>query len=359
MNDQWNDNIFSVDQSNFERLSLELFHFQYFNNKLYKAYTDTLKIDVGKVKSVSQIPFLPIGLFKSHPVKTTEFEPQLVFESSGTTHSSNSHHLVKDIKLYRQSFLKGFELFYGSPRNWCIIALLPSYLERKNSSLVFMVDELIRQSKHLQSGFYLYEHEKLYKTLRQLETQKQKTLFIGVSFALVDFAEQYSLPLKHTVIIETGGMKGRKEDMVRDRLHQLLRDRFEVDTIHSEYGMTELLSQAYSKKDGIFQAPPWMKILIRDEEDPLHVTDAVHDSEQERPISTPLGESRESGGHSPFTIDHSPIATGAINIIDLANVYSCSFIATDDAGKLYEDGSFEVLGRIDNSDIRGCSLMMI
>lgn len=359
MNDQWNDKIVSVDQGSFERLCLELFHFQYGNNKIYKAYTDTLKVDVDNIESVSQIPFLPIGFFKSHRVKTTEFEPQLVFESSGTTHSTTSHHLVKDIELYRQSFLKGFELFYGSPRNWCIIALLPSYMERKNSSLVFMVDELIRQSDHLQSGFYLYEHEKLHNTLKQLETQKQKTLFIGVSFALLDFAEQYSLPLKHTVIMETGGMKGRKEEMVRDELHQLLKDRFEVDAIHSEYGMTELLSQAYSKKDGIFQAPPWMKVFIRDEEDPLHVTGAVYGFERGLPVSTPQKGSLESSGHSPFTIDHSPVATGAINIIDLANVHSCSFIATDDAGKLYKDGSFEILGRIDNSDIRGCSLMML
>jgi hypothetical protein len=296
-------------------------------------------------------------------VKTTEFEPQLVFESSGTTDSVNSHHLVKDIELYRRSFLKGFELFYGSPSNWCIIALLPSYLERKNSSLVFMVEELVRQSRHLQSGFYRYEHEKLFRMLQQLEAQKQKTLFIGVSFALLDFAEQYSLPLKHTVIMETGGMKGRKEEMVRDELHQILKDRFEIDAIHSEYGMTELLSQAYSKKDGIFQAPPWMKVFIRDEEDPLNVHAAGQSYETLR-RSMPDYSRPESGGDSPFTPDayrdhHSPFTTGAINIVDLANVHSCSFIATDDAGKLYEDGSFEVLGRIDNSDVRGCSLMML
>ena len=258
MNDQWNNNIFSVDKDHFERLCLDLFHFQYCNNKVYKAYTDTLKINVDNVRSALDIPFLPIGLFKTHKVKTTEFEPELVFESSGTTHSVNSHHLVKEIELYRQSFLNGFQLFYGSPGDWCIVALLPSYLERKNSSLVFMVNELIGQSGHLQSGFYLYEHDKLYKTLKQLETQKQNTLFIGVSFALLDFAERYSLPLKHTVIMETGGMKGRKEEMVRDELHQVLKTRFEADAIHSEYGMTELFSQAYSKKDGIFETPPWL-----------------------------------------------------------------------------------------------------
>jgi hypothetical protein len=270
-----------------------------------------------------------------------------VFESSGTTHSVNSHHLIKDIGLYRQSFLKGFELYYGSPRNWCIIALLPSYLERKNSSLVFMVDELIRQTRHSQSGFYLYEHPKLYNTLKQLENQKQKTLFIGVSFALLDFAEQYSLPLKHTVIMETGGMKGRKEEIVRDELHQLLKGKFEVDAIHSEYGMTELLSQAYSKKSGIFQTPPWMKVLIRDEEDPLNVGDASSGSGSKKDYRLTTHGSRLTS------------VTGAINIIDLANVYSCSFVATDDAGKLYADGSFEVLGRIDDSDVRGCSLMAL
>ena len=351
MNDHWNNKIFSVDRGNFERLSLDIFHFQYSNNKIYKAYTDALKINVDDVRLVSQIPFLPIGLFKSHQVKTTEFEPQLVFESSGTTHSINSHHFLKDIEIYRQSFLKGFELYYGSPRDWCIIALLPSYLERKNSSLVFMVDELIGQTRHSQSGFYLYEHERLFSTLNLMEAQNQKTLFIGVSFALLDFAEQYSLPLKRTVIMETGGMKGKKEEMVRDELHQVLRARFEVDTIHSEYGMTELLSQAYSKKDGIFQTPPWMKVFIRDEEDPMDV----------------IGASSSSGWQTTYplmTLRRSPFGafasvTGAINIIDLANVYSCSFIATDDAGKLYADGSFEVLGRIDDSDVRGCSLMTL
>lgn len=351
MNDQWNNKIFSVDQGDFERLSLDIFHFQYSNNKIYKAYTDALKINVDDVRLVSQIPFLPIGLFKSHQVKTTEFEPQLVFESSGTTHSINSHHFLKDIEIYRQSFLKGFELYYGSPRDWCIIALLPSYLERKNSSLVFMVDELIGQTRHSQSGFYLYEHERLCSTLKLMEAQNQKTLFIGVSFALLDFAEQYSLPLKHTVIMETGGMKGKKEEMVRDELHRVLRARFEVDTIHSEYGMTELLSQAYSKKDGIFQTPPWMKVFIRDEDDPLDVIGASSGSGWQ--TNYPLMTRRRNpfGGFASVT--------GAINIIDLANVYSCSFIATDDAGKLYADGSFEVLGRIDDSDVRGCSLMTL
>jgi len=347
MSDHWNNKIFSVKRDNFERLSLEIFHFQYWNNEIYKAFTDTLKINVDDVKLVSQIPFLPIGLFKSHKVKTTEFEPHVVFESSGTTHSGNSHHFLKDMELYRQSFLKGFELHYGSPRDWCIIALLPSYLERKHSSLVFMIDDLIRQTGHSQSGFYLNQYERLYNMLRLLEVQNQKTLFVGVSFALLDFAEQYSLPLKHTIIMETGGMKGRKEEMVREELHRVLKDRFEVDAIHSEYGMTEMLSQAYSKKDGIFQPPPWMRVFIRDEEDPLDVTDATTNSGQGKIHGLATNDSGLTS------------KTGAINIIDLANVYSCSFIGTDDAGKLFANGSFEVLGRIDDSDIRGCSLMAL
>jgi hypothetical protein len=327
---QWNDKIFENNAPGFEKRALEIFYFQYQHNAIYKAYADMLKVKAGKVTSLCQIPFLPIQFFKTHSVKTTEFEPQIIFESSGTTQSVNSQHLIKDIELYKQSFIKGFQLFYGSENEWCIIGLLPSYLERKNSSLVFMVDELIRQSRHPQSGFYLNDYEKIYKTLITLEKSKQKTLLIGVSFALIDFAEQYSLPLLYTTILETGGMKGKREEIVRQELHELLKQNFKVDTIHSEYGMTELLSQAYSPGNGVFYCPPWMRVLIRDEEDPLLIK-----FETETQI------------------------TGAINIIDLANIYSCSFIATDDAGKLYADGSFEVLGRIDNSDIRGCSLMVM
>lgn len=337
MSDQWNDKIFRVNEAGFEKLALEIFQFQYRYNKLYRAYADMLKIGADTIKLVSQIPFLPIQFFKTHAVQTTEFEPQVAFESSGTSQSATSHHFVKDIELYRQSFLKGFEMFYGSAGEWCIIALLPSYLERQNSSLVFMMDELIRRTQHERSGFYLYDHDKLHETLKQLEGDGQKTILLGVSFALLDFAERYALPLERTVIMETGGMKGRGEEIIRDKLHQLLKDRFQVESIHSEYGMTELFSQAYSNKDGVFRTPPWMKIFMRDEEDPLTLQTAG---------------SLDSATDSPY-------ATGAINVIDLANVYSCSFIATDDAGKLYPDGSFEVLGRIDNSDIRGCSLMML
>jgi hypothetical protein len=336
MDNEW-DKVFNVNEGNFQDLALEVFQFQYQHNSIYKTYVDMLKFNPQEINKLSDLPFLPIRFFKSHRVKTTDFEPSYEFQSSGTTQTITSQHFIKDIELYRRSFINGFELFYGPVEDWCIIGLLPSYLESKpaspagrHSSLVFMVGELIRKSRHEQSGFYLYEYEKLNDTLKTLEEKKQKTLLIGVTFALLDFAKEYSFPLKHTVIMETGGMKGRREELVRDEVQQLLKGRFQVDVIHSEYGMTELLSQAYSKGNGIFYCPPWMKVLIRDEEDPLLT---AHDSR--------------------FPMK------GAINVIDLANIYSCSFIATDDAGKLYGDGSFEVIGRIDNSDIRGCSLMAI
>ena len=349
MPDQWADKIFNVMPAGFDALAIEIFEFQYENNPLYKAYADMLDRKPGDIKTISDIPFLPISFFKTHQVKTTQFEPQAVFESSGTTGSVNSHHLLKDVEIYRQSFLKSFELFYGPVTNWCIIGLLPSYPERKNSSLVFMVDELIRLSQHPQSGFYLNDpiaigFEKLHYNLNALEEKKQKTLLIGVTFAILDFTEQYSLPLKWTTIMETGGMKGRREEMIRRELHELLRMRFQTDVIHSEYGMTELLSQAYSKADGIFNCPTWMRVLVRDEEDPMQVYSQ---------------ESLVDSGSLLSTNDYRlQSKRGIINIIDLTNIYSCSFIAADDAGKLYADGSFEVLGRIDNSDIRGCSLMV-
>jgi hypothetical protein len=343
MGNEWN-KIFNVIEGNFIDLALEIFQFQYRHNSIYRTYVDMLKFNTQKINSLGDIPFLPIRFFKTHTVKTTDFEPAYEFESSGTTQTINSRHFIKDIELYLKSFTKGFELFYGSAEDWCIIGLLPSYLERTNSSLVFMVSELIRMSGHEQSGFYLDEFEKLHNTLKNLEEKRQKTLLIGVTFALLDFAGECSLPLKHTTIMETGGMKGRREEMIRHELHEVLRKKFKKDVIHSEYGMTELLSQAYSRGNGIFYCPPWMKVLVRDEEDPFEVQSAVG--------------SRQSVSQPRFTIDDSRLTTkGVLNVIDLANVYSCSFIATDDAGKMYSDGSFEVIGRIDNSDIRGCSLM--
>ncbi len=323
--------IFNNASTAFDEIALQVFHFQYYNNPVYKQFINALKISPDNVRVIKDIPFLPISFFKSHIVAATSFIPEYVFESSGTTGSVNSRHFIKCLSLYRESFVRGFELFYGPANEWCIIGLLPSYLERSTSSLVMMADELIKQSGHEQSGFYLYNHEKLYNVLLQLESKKQKTLLIGVTFALLDFAEKYSLQLKYTTVMETGGMKGRREEWTREQVHTFLQERLGVNKVHSEYGMTELLSQAYSQGDGIFSTPPWMKILIREEDDPL----AVHECNNLKSIN------------------------GAINVIDLANLYSCPFIATEDVGKLFPNGSFSVLGRLDNTDIRGCSLMVI
>ncbi len=328
---QWNDKVFGVKEDNFEALALEVFRFQAENNPVYRDFLQALKVDPATVTAITQIPFLPVRFFKSHEIKTkvpiaTGIEPQAVFESSGTTGSINSRHFVKDLSLYEESFRKGFEKFYGPANKYCIIGLLPSYLEKQNSSLVYMVDKLVELSEHPQSGFYLNEFEQLAVVLQALEKQKQPALLIGVTFALLDFAEQFSFPLAHISVMETGGMKGRRKEMIRSEVHAILKRSFHLSSVHSEYGMTELLSQAYSKADGIFNCPPWMKILMRDEEDPFAV---------------------------------SRFGSGTINIIDLANIYSCSFIATDDVGKLYADGSFEVLGRVDGSDLRGCSLMVV
>jgi hypothetical protein len=323
---EWNDKIFLLKDTDFLPLALEVFQFQYKENAVYRAYCDALQVIEKEVDALEKIPFLPIGLFKSHRVVCGNFVPEAIFESSGTTQTMNSRHYVKDISLYRDSFSKCFEIFYGSADHYCILALLPSYLERQHSSLVMMADELIKQSGHAKSGFYLYDHEQLALTLKELEAAGTKTILIGVSFALLDFAENHPMQLRHTIVMETGGMKGRRQEITRAELHAVLTERLGVDKIHSEYGMTELLSQAYSKGNGIFNTPPWMKILLREEDDPLCI---------------------------------STRGKGVINVIDLANIYSCSFIATDDVGKLFEDGSFEMIGRVDHSDIRGCSLMLL
>ncbi|HTI09659.1 MAG TPA: hypothetical protein VL832_13915 [Puia sp.] len=324
--DEWGKKIFGLKKEDFTGLALEIFRFQYKNNPIYRLYTDTLGINPAAVQAVTEIPFLPVSFFKTHPVKTTDFTPEALFESSGTTGARGSLHEVKDLSLYKDSFITAFGLFYGPVKDWCIIGLLPAYLERSNSSLVVMVDELVRRSGHPDSGFYLYEHETLYKLLEKLESQGQKTLLIGVTFALLDFAEKYSLSLRHTVVMETGGMKGRRKEITRPELHAYLTERLGLKGIHAEYGMTELLSQAYSDGNGLFTAPPWMKVLPRMEDDPL---------------------------------DTCVQGDGILNIIDLANVYSCSFLATEDIGRVYADGRFEVSGRVDNSDIRGCSLMVV
>jgi hypothetical protein len=326
MEGEWSHKIFKVNNESFEELALDIFRFQYYNNSVYRAYCDIIGKDLSEIRKITQIPFLPVSFFKSRIITTTEFVPQAIFESSGTTGSVISSHYIKDLALYEESFRLGFEKQYGQLKEWCILGLLPSYLERKNSSLVYMVDKMIQFSEHPQSGFYLNQYEQMIAVISALEKAKQKTLLLGVTFALLDLAEKKSLPLKHTVIMETGGMKGRRKEMIREEVHQLLQESFSLSTINSEYGMTELLSQAYSKGNGIFNCPPWMKVLIRDDED-------------------------------PFTVSVS--GAGTLNIIDLANIYSCSFIATDDAGRLQKDGSFEVLGRIDGSDLRGCSLLTV
>ena len=325
--------LFNVNNAAFEAVALRIFLFQYQENALYNQYCKTLKILPGDIKHIGQIPFLPIQFFKSRPITTSRDVPETIFESSGTTGSVKSKHLVKDLSLYEESFLKSFQLFYGDVNQYCIMGLLPSYLERGNSSLVFMVNELIKRSGSPLSGFYLNEDEKLYKALLQNEERGQKTMLIGVTYALLDFAEKYNSSLIHTIVLETGGMKGRRKELTREEVHLILKQRLGLSEVHSEYGMTELLSQAYSTKNGIFNCPPWMKVLVRSEDDPFEINSGL--------------------------LMNKKFCAGAFNIIDLANLYSCSFIATDDIGKLYSDGSFEVLGRMDNSDIRGCGLMIL
>nr|WP_286941973.1 acyl transferase [Allomuricauda sp.] len=328
MDDGIANKIFEISgEKDFEQTALELFGHQYQNNAVYKTFCDHLRKAPPNVKQLDDIPFLPIEFFKSHQVVSGKKDYALCFESSGTTGAETSKHFVADPSLYKKSFLLGFERCYGRVDELCILALLPSYLERQGSSLVFMVEELIKRTGHPDSGFYLYNHDELHQKLQKLEKTNTKSLLIGVSFALLDFAEKYPQQLKHTTVMETGGMKGRRKELIREELHRLLTTAFGVEKIHSEYGMTELLSQAYSKGNGRFEAPPWMKIVIRDTEDPLHY-----------PI-----------------VDK----TGGVNVIDLANIDSCAFIATQDLGKTFEDGSFEILGRFDHSDVRGCNLMAL
>lgn len=320
-------NIFTIETfDDFEKITMSIFRHQAANNLIYKKFLSFLKIDVNSVKNSKEIPFLPIQFFKSQKIISSTGIVEQLFSSSGTTGTLTSTHYVTDVSLYERSYLSAFEHFYGKISNYTVLALLPSYLERSDSSLVYMVNDLIIKSQKPRSGFYLDNLTELKNTLLELEAHNEKTLLIGVSFALLDLIEQHKFNLKNAIIMETGGMKGRRKELIRDELHKLLKKGFGVDTIHSEYGMTELLSQAYSKRDGIFKTPPWMKILIRDPENAMEL------------------------------LPHQK--TGGINIIDLANINSCSFIATQDLGKTYADGSFEVLGRFDNSDIRGCNLLI-
>jgi len=321
-------NFFNIHNINeFNEVALEIFQFQAKSCKIYNQFLSHLKIDINGVKKVEEIPFLPIQFFKSHKILSAKKNAEQVFLSSGTTGNKQSKHYVTDLSIYEESFTAGFENFYGKIEDYTILALLPSYLERNGSSLIYMANSFIEKSNKSKSGFYLNNLDELKSNLIELDALNEKVLLIGVSFALLDLVESYNFKLKNTVVMETGGMKGRRKELIREELHEVLSNGFGVDKIHSEYGMTELLSQAYSKGDGIFECPPWMKILTRDPEDALTIL--------------PEGKS------------------GGINVIDLANINSCSFIATQDLGKTYKNGSFEVLGRFDDSDIRGCNLMVL
>jgi phenylacetate-coenzyme A ligase PaaK-like adenylate-forming protein len=320
--------IFNIQsETDFKAVALEVFKFQFEHNSVYRSFCDLLYKHPSDIHTIEQIPFLPIEFFKTRTIVSTEKSAQVTFTSSGTTGSIVSKHHVCDLEIYKQSFRNGFQSFYGNIEDYTVLALLPSYLERGGSSLVYMANDMIAQSKQAESGFYLHDLEALKNTLLKLEAKGKKTLLIGVSYALLDLIEAHSFELKHTIVMETGGMKGQRKELVKSELHALLKKGFGVDTIHSEYGMTELLSQAYSSGKGLFETPPWMKILTRDPEDALSIQ--------------PIGKS------------------GGINIIDLANINSCAFIATQDLGKIKPDGRFEVLGRFDQSDIRGCNLMVL
>ncbi len=316
--------IFETTGAGFYENALRVFQYQKQHNAVYADWIAALP--ETEEQGLHAFRYLPVNFFKTHRVACGDFEPQIIFTSSGTTGMETSKHFVKDVELYQTSFTKGFDFFYGAIEQYCVLALLPSYLERSGSSLIYMAEEMIRQSNQPESGFHLYDFDRLSKKIHDVLKMNRKILLLGVSFALLDFAESFPSELKAAVIVmETGGMKGRKKEMIRTEVHEILKKNLKIDAVHAEYGMTELLSQAYSKGDGRFFCPPWMKVVVRQEDDPLAV--------------------RSTG-------------RGLINVIDLANVYSCSFIATDDIGIVYDDGSFEVLGRADNSDIRGCSLLI-
>ena len=320
--------IFNINSEQmFNDLALEIFNYQFKNNTVYRSFCDLLYKHPSDVKTIQDIPFLPIQFFKSHEILSSQKNIQAIFTSSGTTGSTTSKHLVTDLDIYKTSFSKGFQKFYGAIEDYVVLALLPSYLEREGSSLIYMVDALIKQSNHPESGFYLNNIDELKNTLISLDSKGKKILLIGVSFALLDLVETYKFKLKNAIVMETGGMKGRRKELIREELHNKLKIGFGVKTIHSEYGMTELLSQAYSKGNGLFKCPNWMRVLTRDTEEALSIQ--------------PYGK------------------TGGINVIDLANINSCSFIATKDLGRTHKNGDFEVIGRFDHSDIRGCNLMVL
>lgn len=316
-----------INEQNFEWYAIQTFIFQYNYNSIYKEYCQLIGVIPNQIKTIHQIPFLPISLFKTKKILIDHTESEIEFSSSSTTGQGQSIHPVASLKLYQESFLQGFKFFYGDIKNYCILGLLPGYLERQGSSLIYMVQKLINESNHPQSGFYLNNMGELSETIQLLENKKQPTILIGVTYALFDFAKLYPQQLKHVIVMETGGMKGRDDIKHKSEFYEILTKQLGCENIHSEYGMTELLSQAYSKKNGIYNCPPWMKVTTRSVHDPFELL------EKER--------------------------FGALNIIDLANRYSCSFIATDDIGVVHKDDTFELSGRIDNSDLRGCSLLYI
>ena len=320
------DQIFSItDGKQFGKLALKAFRLHHDRNPVYRRFCDHLAVDPAQVKTLQQIPFLPIQFFKAEDVILDGLIPEVTFTSSGTTGASTSRHLVADPRIYRESFRRGFAQFYGNIEDYCVLALLPSYLEREGSSLVLMADDMIKQSNRPDSGFHLHDLETLADKLVRLDADGQNIILLGVTYALLDLAEKRNFKLNNTIVMETGGMKGKRREMIREELHDVLKKGFGVSQIHSEYGMTELLSQAYSLGEGKFQCPPWMAVMARDPEDPL----------------SGVGYGR----------------TGGLNIVDLANINSCPFIATQDLGRCYADWSFEVLGRFDHADIRGCNLM--
>lgn len=319
------DSLHSINEDNFEDIALQLFHFQAINNPIYSQYLHYLRCNSGEIRLLKDIPFIPISFFKTHIVKTGFWQPEATFTSSGTTGMEASRHEMLDLAWYLSLSEQIFTQFYGPPSDYHFLALLPSYLERKGSSLIAMVEHLIKQSKSEHSGFYLHNHNELINKITALRGSERKTILWGVSFALLDLAEAYEIDLSNCIVIETGGMKGRRKELIRDELHKFVSSRFNLSVIHSEYGMTELMSQAYSKGNGYYQCPSWMKVLVRDLNDPFSTL---------------------------------PVKTGQIKIIDLANFHSCAFIETQDLGQMHQIGSFEILGRLDNSDVRGCNLLV-
>jgi hypothetical protein len=318
----------------FEQYALALFQFQFDNNEVYRSFCTGVNITPEKVKSINQIPFLPISFFKTHDVISTPFTPEKVFRSSGTSGMETSRHLIKSLSIYQNAYHSSFNFFYGDPKTYTFLALLPNYLERDDSSLIYMMTDLVQNSVSDDSGFYLYNHEDLYQKLIKLKEKGQKTILFGVTFALLDFVEHYAIDFPDLIVFETGGMKGRRKEMVKEEIHSILIQKLGVTKIHSEYGMCELLSQAYSSGDNLFHTPPWMKMVLRDEKEPI-----------------PTWQEKASIINEPLS--------GAINVIDFANLYSCAFIATEDLGRRDQSGAIEIIGRLDSARLRGCNLMII